>query len=149
MCNAVVWSLFYLVNPTHIWQDLDIKLMIPLWNGSQAATARWITVETTLPLYLGSDVSGIRFYSSPNPCTKWPPFWQTINSNAFCRTKMIEFRFDWAMAPKVILQQSQMLSIIIFLNIGPNLASGISDQGLQYRSYMPGGNDFSMFLHQS
>ena len=33
-----------------------------------------------------------------------------------------------------------------FVNIGPTLASNIPDQGLEYRSYMPSGNDISMFL---
>ena len=33
-----------------------------------------------------------------------------------------------------------------FVNIGPILASNIPDQGLEYRSYMPSGNEFSMFL---
>ena len=33
-----------------------------------------------------------------------------------------------------------------FVNIGPTLASNIPDQGLEYRSYMPSGNEFSMFL---
>ena len=35
-----------------------------------------------------------------------------------------------------------------FVNIGPTLASNIPDQGLEYRSYMPSGNEFSMFLTQ-
>ena len=33
-----------------------------------------------------------------------------------------------------------------FVNIGPTLASNIPDQGLEYRSYIPSGNEFSMFL---
>ena len=33
-----------------------------------------------------------------------------------------------------------------FVNIGPTLASNIPDQGIEYRSYMPSGNDYSMFL---
>ena len=31
------------------------------------------------------------------------------------------------------------------VNIGPTLASNIPDQGLEYRTYMPSGNEFSMF----
>ena len=33
-----------------------------------------------------------------------------------------------------------------FINVGPTLASNIPDQGLMFISYMPSGNEFSMFF---
>ena len=34
-------------------------------------------------------------YLTPPPWTRWPPFWQTTFSNAFCWMKLIELRFKF------------------------------------------------------
>ena len=48
-------------------------------------------------------------YQLISPWTRWPPFWQTIFSNAFSWTKILEFqfKFHWNLFPTVQLTISQ------------------------------------------